>query len=197
MEKHELFQQEYTSLTLVSNGTLSEVYDKCIQCDKLFENEFDLKQHKEKVHEYGEIFDLYWCEDFGFRGTYVLSIRAHIKEQHNNLSKVCVSLEDFGIVQLPEVSKRRKQNFEDFVIDENGDIEVEEGVDENFKLSNDDIVVSPVPGRKSIKRKITTVVSPPKKRRIESNISYSTEKNSDFICQIHRLEPRQTLRTLI
>ena len=58
MEKHELFQHEFTSFTLVSNGTLSEVYEKCIQCDKLFENEFDLKQHKERVHEYGEIFDL-------------------------------------------------------------------------------------------------------------------------------------------
>ena len=39
------------------------------------------------------------------------------------------------------------------VIDENGDIEVEENVDENFDLSNDDIDVFPVPGKKSIKRK--------------------------------------------
>ena len=84
MEKHELFQQKYTSFALVSNGTLSEVYEKCIQCENLFENEFDLKQHKERVHEYGEIFDLYPCEDCGFRGTYVLSIRAHTKEHHNN-----------------------------------------------------------------------------------------------------------------
>ena len=107
----------------------------------------------------------YRFEDCGFRGTDVLSIRAHIKEQHNYLSKVCLSLEEFGIAQLPEVSKWRKQNFEDLVIDENGDIEVEENVDENFNLSNDDIDVSPVPGRKSIKRKITTVVSPPPKKK--------------------------------
>ena len=57
-------------------------------------------------------------------------------------------------------------------------------MDENFNLSNDDIDVSPVPGRKSTKRKITSVVSPPQKRRIESKNSDSTEKYSDFICQI-------------
>ena len=57
-------------------------------------------------------------------------------------------------------------------------------MDDNFNLSNDDIDVSPVPGSKSTKRKITSVVSPPKKRRIESNNSDSTEKNSEFRCQI-------------
>ena len=92
----------------------------------------------------------------------MLSIQAHIKERHENLSNVCVSLKEFGITQLPEYSKRCKQNFKELVIDENGDIEVEEDVDENFNLSNDDIDVSHVPGRKSIERKITTVVSPPK-----------------------------------
>ena len=130
------------------------MYEKCIQCDKLFENQFNLKQHKERVHEYGEIFYLYPCEDCGFRSTDVLSIRAHIKEQQNHLSKVCVSFEKFRFAQLPEVSKRRdarKQNFEDLVIDENGYIEVEE----------DGIDVSPVPDRKSNKIKITTVVPPP------------------------------------
>ena len=90
----------------------------------------------------------------------MLSIQAHIKERHKNLSNVCVSLEEFGITQLPEYSKWRKQNFEELVIDENGDIEVEENVDENFDLSNDDIDVSPVRGRKSNRIKITTVVSP-------------------------------------
>ena len=51
----------------------------------------------------------------------MLSIQAHIKERHTNLSNFCVSLEEFGITQLPEYSKRRKQNFEELVIDENGD----------------------------------------------------------------------------
>ena len=160
------------------------MYEKCFQCETIFENEFDLKKHKERVHEYGEIFDLYPCEECGFRGTDVLSIQAHIKERHKNLSNVCESLEEFGIEQLPVYSKRRKQKFEELVIDENGDIEVGKDVDENFNLSNDDIDVSPVLGSKSTKRKITSVVSPPQKRRIESKNSDSTEKNSDFICQI-------------
>ena len=46
--KHKLFRQDFKSFTLISNGTLSDVYEKCFQCENFFENEFDLKTRKER-----------------------------------------------------------------------------------------------------------------------------------------------------
>ena len=48
---------------------------------------------------------------------------------------VSETLEDLGITQLPIVSKRKRQNFDDIVIDENGDIIAEEEDDEDISFS--------------------------------------------------------------
>ena len=64
----------------LASGSISDVLETCVQCSNLFENELDLKQHKERVHEYGEVYELYPCEDFGFRGTDVSSLRKYIEE---------------------------------------------------------------------------------------------------------------------
>ena len=46
------------------------------------ENELYLEQHKEHVHEYEEMYELYPCDECGIRGTDVTSIRNHIEEEH-------------------------------------------------------------------------------------------------------------------
>ena len=122
-------------MSLVFERTISDVFVPCNQCEKIFENELDAANHELRVHDYGETFDLYPCEECGFRGTDVNEIRNHIKERHTNESNVeCDTLEELGIFKLPEVSKRIKQNFEGLNINEHGDILVDEDdKDEDFE----------------------------------------------------------------
>ena len=85
----------------------------------------DLANHKERVHEYGENYEIYPCEDCGYRGDDIVSIRTHIDTNHKNFvigSDSLDSLEDLGIKKLPEITKRRKQDLRDLVMDENGDL---------------------------------------------------------------------------
>ena len=132
---HEEFEITFPTMSLVSEGTISDVFVPCNQCGKIFENELDAANHEIRVHDYGETFDLYPCGECGFRGTDVNEIRNHIKERHTNESNVeCDTLEELGIFKLPEVSKRIKQNFQDLNINEHGDILVDEDdKDEDFE----------------------------------------------------------------
>ena len=45
-------------MSLASEGSLSDVYETCKQCGKLFENELELANHIERVHEYGDNFEI-------------------------------------------------------------------------------------------------------------------------------------------
>ena len=56
-------------------------------------------------------------------------------EESNVAQDVSETLEDLGITQLPIVSKRKRQNFDDIDIDENGDIIVKEEDDEDISFS--------------------------------------------------------------
>ena len=111
-QKHEGFELSFPTMSLASEGSISDIYETCQQCGKIFENELDLANHVERVHEYGETFEIYPCEECGFRGTDIKSIRIHIANSHENTSSASESLEDLGIVKLPVVTKRRKQNLE-------------------------------------------------------------------------------------
>ena len=166
-KEHEPFQQEFSGFSLVSDASISNLYEKCTKCERLFENEFDRMNHEERFHEYGESFELYPCEQCGFRGSDIVSIRRHISETHNSVKTNCVSLEALGISRLPEVTTRRKHNFSDLNINDDGDIDVDdEETDENFNLSSEDVNdvnLNESPIRKSSKRKITSVVSPKKR----------------------------------
>ena len=101
-----------------------------------------IANHVERVHEYGETFEIYPCEECGFRGTDITSIRIHIANSHENNSTASKSPEDLGIVKLPVVTKRRKQNLKDLIIDDNGDIELEDEDedDEDFN-SRDELLL--------------------------------------------------------
>ena len=132
----------------------------------------------ERVHEYGETFDLYPCEECGYRGTDITSIRKHIADNHERSETSSESLEDLGIVSLPVVTKRRRQNLHDLIIDENGEIEVDDEDDEDFSwrdellmLEEEDIPSKSLRHRKPVarKRKADEKAQEPKRQRMEKS----------------------------
>ena len=46
-----------------------------------------MNYHAEKVHEYGETCELYPCEEYGFSGQDIKSLKDHSASVHNNTSK--------------------------------------------------------------------------------------------------------------
>ena len=86
-EKHEPFQTTLPSIS-ESNWTITDIYISCPECKKVFENEHDLQDHKERVHEYRELFQIYLCEECGFRCNDSLSLKEYKEEQHASNS-VC------------------------------------------------------------------------------------------------------------
>ena len=130
-------ERSWTSFTLISEGdsTIGR-YVPCQVCSMMFENEADVYLHMERVHEYGEECALYPCEECGYRGQDKLTLNNHIREchNHNSLMQSTIlsdnTLEEFGVKPLPKISKRIQQNFDDLLIDDEGNIEVEESDDE-------------------------------------------------------------------
>ena len=137
MEKKHDSDRSFPSLSLVSDGSISSIYEICGQCGKVFENELDLQNHEERVHVYGELFQLYPCEECGFRASDKKEIKDHIEESHQEGAEY--SMESLGIPQLPLVGKRREQNFCDLQIDTDGMIAIEDEIDdEDFTTDRDD-----------------------------------------------------------
>ena len=60
---------------------------KCQQCEKLFYNNADVKAHNIKVHEYGEYYNLYPCEDCGFMGGDATEIEEHSRNHRKYQTK--------------------------------------------------------------------------------------------------------------
>ena len=58
-----------------------------------------------------------------------------LMEEGNVSQSVTETLEELGIVQLPIVGKRIRQNFDDIVINEDGEIFVEDDDDGDFSFS--------------------------------------------------------------
>ena len=50
---HHSLEMTPSSLTLISDGSMSDVFIDCAICKKKFENELDVLNHMERVHEYG------------------------------------------------------------------------------------------------------------------------------------------------
>ena len=124
-ETHTPFETSFPTMSLASGMSILNVNEKCDECGKEFANELDLKNHKIRVHEYGEQFALYPCEDCGYSGTELRELKKHTEEEHTD-----DSLQSLGIDKLPEVSKRRRHDFDDLAIDEEGNINFEEEDDE-------------------------------------------------------------------
>ena len=97
VEYHESTNQSLPSWTSDCDDSTWK-YVKCNICTKLFESESDCRDHNERVHEYGELFQIYPCEYCGLRGDDILSIRQHMKEEHQDENE---SIEWLRIKKLP------------------------------------------------------------------------------------------------
>ena len=174
--------KSFPSLSLASDGSLSSIHETCGQCGKLFENELDVKNHEERVHMYGELFQLYPCEECGFRAADIKELREHTDESHQKGEDI--SMESLGITQLPIVSKRRKQNFRDLQIDVDGQIAVEDDIandadfttaredhlllDSDEDLSDPEITIGElVAVKETRKRKVESKKEPSKRKKVE------------------------------
>ena len=161
-KQHEEFESTFPTMSLASDGSISDIYETCKQCGKVFENELDLANHEKRVHEYGETFALYPCEECGYRGTDLKEINTHIEEAHRGESLLseteassldgsldgsllseteASSLEELGIKKLPEITQRRKQNLKDLNIDENGEILMEDDTDDEDFDSQEELLL--------------------------------------------------------
>ena len=208
-DKHGQFETTFPTMSLASDGSLSDVYERCKQCGKMFENELDLKNHIERVHVYGETFAIYPCEECGFRGTDVQEFKTHISETHSNdstLYNTANSLRHLGIESLPIISQRRKQNLKDLNIDENGDILLDEDSDDEDFNSQDKLLLQEeedyashnefeitVPMKTRATK--TLVEEPTKKRKVDQDIVVYKNRNHvhcNVMCVIPPLQERIT-----
>ena len=82
MEREHADKLSFPTMSLASDGTISYIWETCKTCGKVFENELDLKNHMERVHVYGELFQLYPCEECGFRASDLTELRIHHAEGH-------------------------------------------------------------------------------------------------------------------
>ena len=72
-------------ITLDSNIDCSR-YEllKCKECNKLFYYEADIETHTTRVHEFGEYWNPYPCEECGFNGSNVIENKEH-QQNHKYL----------------------------------------------------------------------------------------------------------------
>ena len=77
-----------------------------------------------------ECCEFYPCEKCG--GTHIDAIHSHIENFQGSTEQTTndITLEETDIEAIPVCSKCKKQNFDDLVMDDEGNIDVEESVDE-------------------------------------------------------------------
>ena len=78
------------------------------------------------------------CEKFGFTGTDIDLIHSHIETFHGSSEETTthITLVDTGTEAQPVYFKHIKQNFDGLVLDNAGNIEVEESDDEYEEKEN-------------------------------------------------------------
>ena len=69
-------------MSLASDGTISDIWENCNLCGKVFENGLDHKNHLESNHVYVELFQLSTCEECGSRGSDITRQEYHLVEGH-------------------------------------------------------------------------------------------------------------------
>ena len=127
------------------------MFVSCPICKETFENELSLKDHQENLHTNSGT--SYPCQSCDFDSESVAVLDEHIEERHREHS--------YSI----QVGKRIKQNlknvnFEEDSDDDDNDEHVPSREENNeFKNDNEEITFLKRP-----KRKITSVVSPPRKK---------------------------------
>ena len=106
---------------------------------------------------------------------FVMNDDAIAQEEHVE-DTFTFSFSDYGIEKLPLITKRRKQDFSDLLINDEGDIDVDSDEDDVYDISQEEFLnfgKKTNPTRTSSKRKqkvIETTNKPVKKRKITDNI---------------------------
>ena len=73
-----------SQMSLTSNNSSQSIpYVPCKLCDKVFYNETDSENHRSRVHDFGEYFNLYPCDECGFRAGDVKESLEHRKNHRN------------------------------------------------------------------------------------------------------------------
>ena len=140
--------------SLISNADDSSwTYVTCTECDGKFDNEMDMKYHKQRVHEFGETCSMYPCEECGFQGTDKIQLKTHVEEHH---PKNCYN-------------KRIKQNLKFVNFDEESDDEVEKEWTPNH---DDEALVAEEQDH----------FLPMKRKRTENNMPQTKRRKTDHTC---------------
>ena len=138
------------------------------------------------------MFQLYPCEECGFRASDIKEIRKHIEDSYQERDDFL--MESLGITQLPIVSKRRKQKFCDLQIDTDGMIAVEDEIEDDTDFitagedhllidSDEDLsdhettLVESVAARESRKRKFESKKETSKRKKVEIMKEKSSKNN--------------------
>ena len=118
LENHIKDQHNKVDLDKSLSGFLRNT---CTICRKEFKNEWDLKHHTLRVHEYGETCLIYPCEECGFIGDDITSLDSHVKDHHSELQNskddeelLAEDSDEDTFTTLSEISvqKRIKQHLE-------------------------------------------------------------------------------------
>ena len=131
---------QVSSLSLISEANSSSwMHVSCTVCEKKFENESDMTFHRVIVHEHGEICQLSPCEECGFSGGDVQSLKDHIENEHSNKDSSSITV---GNLDVSEESKDEKLLVEDldesFEVEKSSLSEIFVQKDINFDEDSDD-----------------------------------------------------------
>ena len=182
------------SLTLLSvNSTSDWMFVSCSKCGEKLSNEADLKLHTGTKHGPERNVIELSCKACGetFGNDINLADYEVAHEQARNQEDLFEdTFEMYGIEILLGVTKRRKQNFDDLNIDENGDIEVDNNDENDASFEVNDLqrllVVDPVLGGKKArksKRKPTSVVGNVRKKSKATDNNKGINVNECRICK--------------
>ena len=112
LEQHMLDHDQDSSLILHSSYSTGLIYVKCKNCGKTFQNEYDMKHHQKRVHEYGEICQMYPCDECAFSAVDMTELETHKGNYHVE----SLLVDDFDIIPsstMLETHGRIQHNLKD------------------------------------------------------------------------------------
>ena len=105
-------------------------------------------------------------------------IRQHVEEYH----RCDISLESMGITQLPLIDTDDLEADDDFTPTDDEQLPQDDDEDASEETVSEEVLETNITTRK--RKPITTVLSPPKKRKKVETNKNETDKNSTLACDI-------------
>lgn len=155
----------------------------CSHCDGIFKSKDDLQHHTLRVHEFGESFRIYPCEDCCFRGQDMKELEDHVSAHHQTQMDESLTLEELGIPPLPLIMPRKKQVISlDTSLESSYDNEYQPNRDELSDEESESDDFCPENIEKNKKRKVHTNSTQNKRQKVVK--SAKKVPTSDFSCEI-------------